>query len=85
VTLSVHNRGTPIPAKNILELFDPLTRGEGEKQTGSESKSLGLGLYIAKQIVIAHGGKMDVTSTKADGTTFAAWLPRKPEIRLRPH
>ncbi|MEZ0225675.1 MAG: ATP-binding protein [Alphaproteobacteria bacterium] len=85
VTLSVHNQGTPIPVKDVAALFDPLTRGEGEKQLGSETKSLGLGLYIVKQIVTAHGGTLDVTSTKEEGTTFFAWLPRTQEIGLRPH
>ena len=74
--ISVHNEGIPIPQDNLKTIFDSLTRvvKKGEAQT--ESTSLGLGLYIAKEIVIAHGGTIDVTSSEKDGTTFTVRLPR---------
>lgn len=78
VLLSVHNDGPPIPPAAIPAIFDPLTRGEGEKQSGSASTSLGLGLFIARKIVEAHGGEINVTSSKNEGTTFLARLPRVP-------
>jgi signal transduction histidine kinase len=52
-------------------LFQPFRRGDGDRPRG-----LGLGLYIVQQIVIAHGGSIDVTSTLEEGTTFVARLPR---------
>jgi signal transduction histidine kinase len=56
-------------------VFDPLVRGAGEA-LGSPSTSLGLGLFIVKEVVQAHGGSIDVTSSAADGTTFTVVLPR---------
>jgi len=78
IVVAVHNEGVPIPAAAIGGIFDALTRTEvqidGENQ--SESTSLGLGLYIAKEVVTAHSGTIDVTSTEKEGTTFTARFPR---------
>ncbi|HEY2747488.1 MAG TPA: ATP-binding protein, partial [Polyangia bacterium] len=41
------------------------------------SKGLGLGLYITQQIVLAHGGTIEVASTAQEGTTFRVRLPRR--------
>jgi signal transduction histidine kinase len=75
VVLSVHNYGPPIPQAALGTVFDPLVRGAGEA-LGSPSTSLGLGLFIVKEVVQAHGGSIDVTSSAADGTTFTVVLPR---------
>ncbi|HYX92270.1 MAG TPA: ATP-binding protein, partial [Myxococcaceae bacterium] len=61
------------PADVIPVLFKPFSRGAEESQT---NKQLGLGLYIVKLIVDAHGGRVDVRSTEAEGTTFTVTLPR---------
>jgi signal transduction histidine kinase len=77
VLVSVHNDGTPIPPDAIGGIFNELTRGGGEKSAnGQESTNLGLGLYITKQIVSAHGGTVGVTSSEKNGTTFTALFPR---------
>jgi len=77
VVVSVHNDGVPIPPDAIGGIFNALTRGGGEKgANGKESTNLGLGLYITKQIVSAHGGTVGVTSSEKDGTTFTALFPR---------
>lgn len=76
IAFSVHNEGAPIPPEALPTIFDPLTRGMGENQEESQTTSLGLGLFISREILAAHGGKIGVTSTEEDGTTFAAWLPR---------
>ncbi|WP_411390464.1 sensor histidine kinase [Pseudomonas sp. MPB23] len=75
VVLSVHNYGPPIPQAALGTVFDPLVRGAGEA-LGGTSTSLGLGLFIVKEVVQAHGGSIDVTSSAADGTTFTVVLPR---------
>lgn len=77
VLVSVHNDGVPIAPNAIGSIFDSLTRGGGEKSpNGQESTTLGLGLYITKQIVSAHSGTVGVTSSEKNGTTFTALFPR---------
>ncbi len=69
--LEVHNLGEPVPVEILPYLFDPFRRGKRE----TKSSSLGLGLYIAQQIVAAHNGTLTVTSTPEDGTQFTVKLP----------
>jgi signal transduction histidine kinase len=68
----VHNDGPPISPSLLPHVFDPFERGE--KQATRDS--LGLGLYIVKQIVTAHRGRVEVRSSYDDGTTIAVRLPR---------
>ncbi len=80
VELAVHNEGAPIPEALIPRLFDRLFQGamaEGDDfdQSTSVATSLGLGLYIAREIVLAHGGTLDVTSDAAAGTNFTTRMP----------
>lgn len=75
VVVSVHNDGPPIPEALRAELFSPFRRGERDSRT-AETAGLGLGLYISRAIVIAHGGDIEVGSTSTDGTTFRVTLPR---------
>jgi signal transduction histidine kinase len=57
------------------QLFDPFT-GAGASGSAQRPKGLGLGLYIVQQIVLAHGGRIDVRSSAGEGTTFSVSLPR---------
>jgi signal transduction histidine kinase len=76
VEVLVHNEGEPIPREQLPGLFDSFRRGQRQQKTGDGSMSgLGLGLYIAKEIVTAHGGRIEVNSTGAAGTTFICRLP----------
>ncbi|NRD55358.1 PAS domain-containing sensor histidine kinase [Corallococcus exiguus] len=79
VCLSVHNQGTPIPQEKLPGIFEPLQRATSE--VGSTGRSVGLGLYIVKQLVDAHGGTVDVASTPREGTTFTVRLPRHGDSR----
>jgi signal transduction histidine kinase len=72
VTFSVHNRGT-IPPDILPALFDPFRSGR-EK---ASREGLGLGLFIVRQVIEAHGGSVEVTSTEQDGTTVGIRLPRR--------
>jgi PAS domain S-box-containing protein len=77
VVLSVHNDGPHIPEALRGELFSPFRRGERDSKT-TETAGLGLGLYISREIVVAHGGEIDVRSSPTEGTTFWVRLPRTP-------
>lgn len=74
VTFSVHNEGAPIPADQLSALFQPFQRGAGT--VDKMGRSVGLGLFIVKSIVDAHGGHIDVKSEAGQGTTFIVSLPR---------
>ncbi|PSN12690.1 sensor histidine kinase [filamentous cyanobacterium CCT1] len=77
VVLSVHNEGPPIPSELLTTIFDPLVRyAKSEAAAHQVSGSIGLGLYIVRAVVVAHGGTVAVTSTVQEGTTFTARLPR---------
>lgn len=68
--LAVCNAGNPIPATSMKRLFHPFSRGE----VRPSKQGLGLGLYIASEIVTAHGGTIDVTSTP-EMTCFTVRIP----------
>jgi signal transduction histidine kinase len=69
--LQVINQGAPIPPDVQAQLFQPYAR----PATDAPQAGLGLGLYIASQIAIAHGGRLDVTSTRETGTVFTFCMP----------
>ncbi len=73
-TIDVTNSGDPIGAEQMARLFEPFERGASRS---SSERSIGLGLFISRQIVLAHGGTIDVRSTREEGTTFAVTLPRR--------
>jgi signal transduction histidine kinase len=80
VTVRVKNHGHPIPADQLQVIFNPLVQipsGLVDEDSGP-STSLGLGLYIAKEIVAMHGGTIEAESSARNGTVFSARLPRRP-------
>ena len=70
--VSVQNHGPVIPASLIAILFEPMTRGT---DTDSDVRSVGLGLFIVREIAMAHGGDVSVSSTPKDGTVFSVYFP----------
>ena len=76
VMLRVHNRGKPIPAETLPRVFEPFMRGSNRGERGG---SVGLGLYIAREVALAHGGSIQVASTASGGTTFTVNLPLRSE------
>lgn len=75
VCLSVHNTGPAIPEEHLPHLFERFYRSDASRNR--DHGGYGLGLAIAKSIVDAHGGKIAVTSTPADGTAFTVTFPKK--------
>jgi signal transduction histidine kinase len=71
--LSVHNWGTPIPAEDQAKLFEPFSRTAAAR-TGSQ-QGWGLGLTLVHGCAEAHGGRVNVESTREAGTTFTIELP----------
>ena len=63
-----HNEGPGIPVEIMPRLFDRFA-------AGPESRGLGLGLYLAKRIAVAHGGDVSVESPSGEGTRFRLHLP----------
>ena len=72
-SIEVFNEGPPIAAEDLPRLFDPFARGKNAAT--KQGRSVGLGLYIARQITVAHGGEITVTSVAGVGTTFTVQLP----------
>ena len=75
--LVVRNQGVPIPPEALQVIFNPLVQVPKSKSAPHErpSTSLGLGLFIAREIVLAHGGTIEVSSTAEAGTAFTVRVP----------
>lgn len=79
IVVLVHNEGPPIAPEIQHGIFEPLKRTvvqEAERREGASG--LRLGLYIARQIAVAHSGSIEIASGRRDGTTFIVRLPREP-------
>jgi signal transduction histidine kinase len=80
--MTVENTGPEIKPNEVNALFDPLQRaahGDGE----TERTSLGLGLFIVRHIVLAHGGVISLSSTGGK-TVFRVAVPREGAVAERP-
>jgi signal transduction histidine kinase len=71
ITVTVTNQGEPIPEASLANIFTPFWRSS----TSTGRRGLGLGLFICDQIAKAHGGSLEVISSRSTGTIFAARLP----------
>jgi signal transduction histidine kinase len=80
IVLKVSNSGDPIPSDALQAIFEPLVQAPNASSEAHERSktSLGLGLFIVREIVIAHGGAITVESSIAAGTVFTIRLPRAP-------
>jgi sigma-B regulation protein RsbU (phosphoserine phosphatase) len=70
--LTVHNDGPAIPADRLGGLFEAMVRGV---PGSSQARSVGLGLFIVREIARAHRGTIEVRSTPSDGTSFIFSFP----------
>lgn len=72
-SIAVHNDGAPIPQDLVAGLFEPMSRGE---HTPDADRSVGLGLFVVREIARGHGGSVTMESTAQAGITFAVHIPR---------
>ena len=79
VTAVVKNQGRPIPPEALQVIFNPLVQVAAKESELDErpATSLGLGLFIAREIAVAHGGTIVVSSSETLGTTFTVRLPHR--------
>jgi signal transduction histidine kinase len=70
VRISVLDRGEGIPASDLPKVFTKFFRRDHGRPTGT-----GLGLWISRGLVEAHGGELTATSAEGDGATFSFTLP----------
>jgi len=69
--IEVRDRGIGINPQSLQRIFCQFERAEGSEN----SAGLGLGLFIAEQIVKAHAGRIEVESEEGQGALFRVWLP----------
>ena len=78
--ISVSDTGKGIPETDLPHVFDKFYRGDSEDDGGTSAPGVGLGLYLAQQIVAQLDGEIMVESKQGVGTTFNVRLPRMEEI-----
>ena len=84
IRLKVTNEGPAIDPSFQSQLFDPLTRGLAQTSSREYNDGLGLGLFIVRELVLAHGGRVEVRSDSTEGeTTFTVILPRLKSVPSR--
>lgn len=79
VHLEVRDSGSGMEPSEVQKIFQRFSRLDRH----SEVAGTGLGLFVVKSIVTAHGGKVDVTSKVGEGTTFDLSLPLNPPVNER--
>jgi two-component system sensor histidine kinase BaeS len=72
--IAVHDNGIGISTEHVPYVFDRFYRAD--KGRSQNEGGAGLGLAIVKSIVMAHGGRVEVESTPAEGAAFRVFLPR---------
>jgi signal transduction histidine kinase len=73
VQVDVADTGVGIAADDLPHIFEPFYQGSGSRS--EDDRGSGLGLAIALEIVVAHGGSLDVVSREGEGSTFTVRLP----------
>lgn len=76
--VAVTDEGIGIPADDLARLFEPFYRGSASRE---RVPGVGLGLSVARKLVEAHGGRLDVESQVGRGTTFRVLLHASPGAR----
>jgi two-component system sensor histidine kinase BaeS len=78
VWIRVSDTGLGIPPEEQAQIFTPFYRGYRGRRF---PQGMGLGLNITRDLVAAHGGRLELESTPGLGSHFTIWLPSKPDER----
>jgi signal transduction histidine kinase len=73
--IAVRDQGVGIPVEQLSHLTEPFYRVPGIEAQTNSGGGLGLGLYLARTILEQHGGRLEVYSQQAQGSTFSIVLP----------
>lgn len=76
ITVEVKNFGRAIPTESLQVIFNPLVQLSSKGTHLNPSTGLGLGLFIAREIVEGHNGAIEVNSSEMEGTIFRVRLPQ---------
>jgi signal transduction histidine kinase len=76
IAVEIKNFGRPIPPESLQVIFNPLVQLSAQGSQSHPSTSLGLGLFIAREIVEGHNGTIEVSSSETNGTIFTVRLPQ---------
>jgi signal transduction histidine kinase len=81
IELSVEDAGPGIDAAELSQVFEPFFRGRAARTAQAEGS--GLGLSLVKEIIDAHGGRVEVSANPGDGSTFRVFLPTAGAAEVR--
>ena len=80
--IEVKDTGTGIPPDALPHIFDRFYRSDPARQAGQD-QGAGLGLAIAREIVLAHHGTITAQSAPGEGSTFKVCLPLMPDLQKK--
>lgn len=78
--LRVQDTGPGIPSEEQERIFAPFYRGSAGRRF---PQGMGLGLSLARDLIVAHGGRLELQSQPGQGATFTLWLPLQPPEPIR--
>ncbi|MEJ2749671.1 MAG: ATP-binding protein [Anaerolineae bacterium] len=73
IWIRVSDNGPGIPLEEREKVFEPFFRGVQERRI---KQGMGLGLSITRDVVIAHGGRLELVSQPGKGSHFTIWIPQ---------
>lgn len=79
IQINIKDNGFGISSRNLKHVFERFNRGD--QQGSREMKGHGQGLYYARTVILAHGGKINIESEKGKGTTIIVTLLRKANVK----
>jgi signal transduction histidine kinase len=71
--ISVRDEGLGIPPESLSRIFTRFFRAHNSDER--QISGMGVGLYVVRQIIELHGGRVEVQSAERKGSTFTVWLP----------